>query len=87
MKTTEDILLAARRTKGRAAGLDTPTKDVALYAVAHALLYNAEKILAANRADMERAKGKLSEAMLDRLLLTKERLIAMSNGVRAVAAL
>ena len=87
MKTTEDILLAARRTTGRAAGLDTPTKDVALYAVAHALLYNAEKILAANRADMERAKGKLSEAMLDRLLLTKERLIAMSNGVRAVAAL
>ena len=87
MKKTEDILLAARRTKGRAAGLDTPTKDVALYAVAHALLYNAEKILAANRADMERAKGKLSEAMLDRLLLTKERLIAMSNGVRAVAAL
>lgn len=87
MKTTEDILLAARRTKGRAAGLDTPTKDVALYAVAHALLYNAEKILAANRADMERAKGKLSEAMLDRLLLTKERLIAISNGVRAVAAL
>ena len=87
MKKTEDILLAARGTKGRAAGLDTPTKDVALYAVAHALLYNAEKILAANRADMERAKGKLSEAMLDRLLLTKERLIAMSNGVRAVAAL
>ncbi len=87
MKKTEDILLAARGTKGRAAGLDTPTKDVALYAVAHALFYNAEKILAANRADMERAKGKLSEAMLDRLLLTKERLIAMSNGVRAVAAL
>ena len=87
MKKTEDILLAARGTKGRAAGLDTPTKDVALYAVAHALLYNAEKILAANRADMERAKGKLSAAMLDRLLLTKERLIAMSNGVRAVAAL
>ena len=87
MKKTEDILLDARGTKGRAAGLDKPTKDVALYAVAHALLYNAEKILAANRADMERAKGKLSEAMLDRLLLTKERLIAMSNGVRAVAAL
>lgn len=87
MNKTEDILLAARGTKGRAAGLDAPTKDVALYAVAHALLYHAEKILAANRADMERAKGKLSEAMLDRLLLTKERLIAMSNGVRAVAAL
>ena len=31
MKKTEDILLAARGAKGRAAGLDTPTKDVALY--------------------------------------------------------
>lgn len=87
MKKTEDLLRAARQMKTTAAGLDAPTKNAALCAVAQALSDNAEKILAANRTDMERAQGKLSEAMLDRLLLTKERLVAMSNGVRAVAAL
>lgn len=87
MKKTEDLLRAARQMKTTAAGLDAPTKNAALCAVAQALSDNAEKILAANRTDMERAQGKLSAAMLDRLLLTKERLVAMSNGVRAVAAL
>ena len=38
-------------------------------------------------ADMEAAKGKLSDVMLDRLLLNEKRIEGMAEGVRAVAKL
>ena len=44
-------------------------------------------ILAANQLDMEAAQGRISEVMLDRLLLTEERIQAMANGILQVAAL
>ena len=48
----------------------------------------ASEILVANDKDMAFAKQKnLSNAMLDRLLLTPERLQAMSDGLEAIADL
>ena len=44
-------------------------------------------ILAANGEDMAAARGSISEVMLDRLALTEERVAAMAEGVRQVAAL
>lgn len=54
---------------------------------ADALVEDTELILEANRADVERARGTVSEVMLDRLTLTKQRIAAMADGVRAVAKL
>jgi glutamate-5-semialdehyde dehydrogenase len=66
----------------------TDTKNRALAEAARALRANARAILAANRLDMEAARSNaLAPAMLDRLLLTEERIGAMARGLEEIAAL
>lgn len=63
-------------------------KNKALEAIARALEAKQDEILQANRLDVEAGKDKgLSSALVDRLLLTPERVAAMARGVREVAAL
>lgn len=70
------------------ARLGQTEKNNALHAVAAALTKNADEIIAANSIDMEEAKKNgMSEALLDRLLLTESRLEDMAEGIRQVAAL
>jgi glutamate-5-semialdehyde dehydrogenase len=78
------------RARAAAAGLafaPSAAKDTALNAAADAILAGKAAILEANAKDMEfgRKKG-LTSAMLDRLLLTPERIKAMAEGLRSVAA-
>ncbi len=86
MKSTAEILTAAKSAAGNAA-LSTGQKNRALFTMAEALESNAAEILAANRQDMENARGRISEVMLDRLRLDESRIRAMAEGIRAVAAL
>ena len=66
----------------------TVVKDNALKAIADALVENADEIIAANKEDVENAvKNGIRKAMIDRLTLTKDRICAMADGVREVAAL
>ena len=85
--TTREILQAARAARPALQGADTRQKNTALLAMADALEAQAEAILAANAADMDAARGAISEVMLDRLALTKDRIAGMAEGVRQVAAL
>ena len=85
--TTYDILNSARAAWPSLRGADTEKKNAALNAMAHALLERTGAILAANAEDMEAAKGKISEVMLDRLKLTEARVEGMAQGIREVAAL
>lgn len=63
-------------------------KTQALEAMAAALVAATDDIIEANRRDMEEGeKAGLSPAMLDRLKLTRERVQAIADGVRAIAAL
>lgn len=63
-------------------------KDRALSLIADALQTQAEAILAANQLDIQEARENgLSEALIDRLLLTPERLEAISHDVRHVISL
>ena len=62
-------------------------KNQALLAMADHLLVATEEILAANALDMEAAKGKISDVMLDRLYLDAGRIEAMATGIREVVAL
>jgi glutamate-5-semialdehyde dehydrogenase len=75
----------AARTLGSAS---TGAKNAALEATARLLEERTAEILEANAADLvdERAAG-LTEALKDRLTLTADRVGAMAEGVRAVAAL
>ncbi|MBR5446013.1 MAG: glutamate-5-semialdehyde dehydrogenase [Clostridia bacterium] len=87
MKTTMQIMQDARRAAPMLACADTETKNRALYAMADALVGAADAILAANREDMEAARGRISDVMLDRLALTEARIGSMAQGIRDVAAL
>ncbi|MGB9791436.1 MAG: glutamate-5-semialdehyde dehydrogenase [Thermacetogeniaceae bacterium] len=84
----KEIGRKAKEAAYRMATLSTNQKNEALLAMAKALEERSAIILAANETDMEegRAKG-LSNALLDRLLLTPERIREMAEGLRALAAL
>ena len=87
--TTQEILEAARSAKKTLALADASTRADALLRMADALSApEAQKaILDANAADLDAARGRISEVMLDRLALTSERIDAMAKGIREVAAL
>ena len=87
--TTQEILAAARSAKSTLALADTDTRNRALLGMAQALCTpeNQQAILAANAADLEAARGHISEVMLDRLALSPARLQGMADGIRDVAAL
>ena len=79
---------AARDTAAVLATTPTATKAAALLAAAAALQAGSAAIEAANALDMDAARAAgLSNAMLDRLLLTPARIAAMADGVAAIAAL
>ena len=90
-KTTDDLMAKgqAARTAGRAlAGMSTQVKNRALLNIAHALEADQSSVLEANQRDYIAAQSDgLSDAMLDRLLLTSERLQGIAQDVRGVAAL
>lgn len=69
------------------ASANTSVKNNALEAMAEALEKNIQKILSANAVDMEKAKGRISNVMLDRLFLTQDRILTMAEGIRQVAKL
>ena len=83
----EAMLQRAAAAKSAVATLSEEKKNEALCAMADALIEATEDILAANRVDLEKAKGKISEVMLDRLMLSPERIRGMASGIREVAAL
>ena len=63
-------------------------KDAALRLMADRLVERSEDIVAANAVDVQSAHaGGLSEAMIDRLTLTADRVAAMADGLRQLAAL
>jgi glutamate-5-semialdehyde dehydrogenase len=55
--------------------------------MAKAIEEQAENILKENAADMDAARGKISDVKLDRLLLTEERIHGMAEGIRDVVHL
>jgi glutamate-5-semialdehyde dehydrogenase len=75
----------AARTLSIASGLE---REAALLAIADVLEERSNEILAANQEDIARAKAEgMTAPLLDRLLLTYERVLGMANGVRQVANL
>ena len=85
--TTQELLQRARAAKWDIAAADTAAKNRALLAMAKALEEHSGDILAANRLDLEAARGTISEVMLDRLALSPDRISGMAAGLREVAEL
>ena len=67
--------------------LPTPVKNNALLKSADALIEGIDKILLANQKDVEAAKeAGVRSAFIDRLTLTRERILSMAEGLRQVAS-
>lgn len=78
----------AKAASSDLANLATSTKNKALYQIAKDLLESEDYILAENARDVDKAEENgISEIMVDRLLLTRERLEAIATGLRQVADL
>ena len=84
METTQEQFALARSAKKSINTASTALKNQALEAMASQLLKATEAILAANQIDMEAARGKISEVMLDRLFLDQERIAGMAQGIRTL---
>ena len=79
---------AAKAASRRMAYLSTEVKDLALGNISNDLLAKKDEILAANQIDYQAGEASgMSAALLDRLMLSSERLEAMAKDVMAVAAL
>src|SRR6266545_3374906 len=78
---------AAREAARALALCPTKTKNDALAQMARGLVEKSEVLLEANRADLERARGRVTKAFLDRLTLTEARVEEMAQGLREIAAL
>ncbi|MGT2756830.1 glutamate-5-semialdehyde dehydrogenase [Streptococcus ovuberis] len=87
MKTTQELLDLALANKGDINFASTELKNKALEEMARYLELASQDILRANASDMERAQGTIAPVMLDRLLLTPERIQEMAAGIRALIAL
>lgn len=79
---------AARAASPHLAALSTDHKNAILIDLAARLESDTEKVLAANAADVDAARSAgLDEAMVDRLVLTSDRLQGMAADVRHLARL
>ena len=88
MKELEEKGRAAKVASKKLAFLSTEVKNKALLNIAEALIDKLNEILIANKIDYEEAKASgMSEAMLDRLMLSPSRLEGIAQDIKTVAAL
>lgn len=85
--TTLDILKQAKAAKSELAKLGSEDKNNALLAMADALRENCAAILEENKKDVEAARGKITDVMIDRLSLDEDRIKGMADGIRDVVKL
>ncbi len=84
----EQLGLQARKASQAIAKAETAMKNAALQAMAAEIESAQTALLEANAQDLEQGKANgLDAALLDRLELNPERILAMSDGLRQVAAL
>jgi len=78
----------ARNASRLIAKAETATKNRALTMIAMAIKRDAQRLLAANAADVDHAKARdLDPALIDRLTLTSKGVASMAEGLLQIAAL
>jgi len=87
-KLIADLADLARQAARTLVAASYQQRQSALLAIADALESNQERIISANKADMEQGKSSgLNAQLLDRLMLDASRVKGIANGARKVAAL
>ncbi len=79
---------AAKRASLPLSLMTADAKNVALRAIAESLCERAQYIIEENKKDVELGKEKgMNAGLIDRLMLDEERISAMAEGIRQIAAL
>ena len=87
-RTLDEIGMYAMAAKPHMQLLGTTKKNQALEAVANALNEKADYLIAENEKDMQAGKeAGMHQGLLDRLLLTKDRIAQMAEGLIQIAGL
>ncbi len=88
MVNLEDLLKKAKASKHIVSNLSTDTKNKVLLSIADELRKNKGKIIEANKIDYKVAEEKgVKKSLLDRLLLTEERIEKMAKAVEEIVEL
>ena len=87
MRSTQEILVTAKGAVAQIRHYTTEQIDAALRAMAEALITDTDTILQANTQDVEAARGRISDVMLDRLRLDAGRVRGMAQGILDVVSL
>ena len=85
--TTLEIIQKTKAAWGSVRDGDAAAKNHILTAMADSLTAHTTEILQCNALDMDAAKERISEVMLDRLRLDEGRIAAMADGIRATVKL
>ncbi|HBH13265.1 MAG: Gamma-glutamyl phosphate reductase [Clostridiales bacterium 38_11] len=79
---------SAKKIKSKVQILSTNEKNNTLLKVAENLIKNSNYILKSNSIDIHEARKQgLKDSLLDRLLLTEDRILSMASGLKNIAAL
>ena len=88
METLIQLGEKAKKAARALARASSSEKNEALKLMSQSLVDHTETILTANALDLTAAKENgISENMMDRLILTQERIKAMANGIIEIADL
>jgi len=85
--TTFEIVKAVKNASRFVSGATTEQKNNALLSIAQSIEDCTDEILRANAEDMTASKGVISDVMLDRLMLSVDRIKSMADGIRDVVKL
>lgn len=84
---TQEILIRAKNAAKEMHKFGTDDIHLALEYMADALIENTDVILSKNKIDVDAARGKISDVMIDRLALDESRINGMAKGILDVAKL
>ncbi len=83
-----ELCKKAKEAKQQIGALSTRQKNEALLAAAELLMAQQDKLIDANRLDLEQGKkNQMPEGLLDRLMLNGDRIAQMAEGLRQIARL
>jgi glutamate-5-semialdehyde dehydrogenase len=83
----QQFLEEAKKTSRTIANLSTKTKTKVLNEMAQSLIDHCDYIVEHNNKDISNAKANnLSDALVDRLLLTGQRIVDMANAIKVIAS-
>ncbi|GFR42079.1 hypothetical protein Agub_g2875, partial [Astrephomene gubernaculifera] len=84
--SARDMAVRAREASRRLQALSSQQRSELLLRVADALVAAQDEILQANAADVADSQGRISDSLMQRLVLKPAKIAQLAEGIRAIAA-